>query len=71
MYYVIVSGGQTPFRGKTVAIADTSAEARRLAVQMDHRRNGRPVGRTFFLDQETYIRWRVAGLLELSDGAPE
>jgi hypothetical protein len=71
MYYVLAVHRDGECLAKVVATAPTSTQARRTALELDAALFGRALGRTFYLDQESYIRWRVAGRVAASDFLPD
>jgi hypothetical protein len=71
MYFIMVPDNEGRFMAKPIATAPTSTQARRLAFELNHTLFGRTVGRVFYLDQESYIRWRVAGQVAATDPLPE
>lgn len=75
MYYVMIAEHSTPAVARNIARADTSTAARRLAVAMDLTLHGRPSGRLFYLDQETYTDWcargKAVGDLPAPDAEPD
>jgi hypothetical protein len=70
MYYILTTDGHGPYLAKTIATANTSTQARQLALELDTALFGKPVGRVFYLDQESYIRWRIAGRVTSVDTPP-
>ena len=61
MYYVMIAEQRTPAVARSIGRAETSSAARRLAVSLDLALHGRPTGRLFYLDQESFIDWCTRG----------
>jgi hypothetical protein len=57
MYFIMAPDTDGSFLAKAIATAATSTQARRLACDLDTA----SVGRLFYLDQDSYTRWRSAG----------
>jgi hypothetical protein len=63
MYYVmLIAEAGASVLARPIALAQTSLRARLLAQELDGKLHGQPSGRTFYLDEGTYIRWRVDGM---------
>jgi hypothetical protein len=61
MYYVMIAERSLPAVARSIGRAESSTAARRLAVSLDIALHGRPSGRLFYLDQETFIAWCARG----------
>jgi hypothetical protein len=67
MYYIMAPNSDGCVLAKAIATAATSTQARRLAYDLDSTR----VGRLFYLDQDSYSRWRSAGRVAAGDAIAE
>jgi hypothetical protein len=75
MYYIMIAERTEPAVARNIARAESSSAARRVALAMDIAMHGRPSGRLFYLDQESFIDWctrgKAVGALPGADaGAP-
>lgn len=71
MYYVMIAERSLPAVARSIGRAESSTAARRLAVALDIALHGRPSGRLFYLDQETFIAWCARGkAVGASPGSP-
>jgi hypothetical protein len=63
MYYIMAPDSDGSVFAKAIATAATSTQARRLACDLDSTR----FGRLFYLDRDSYSRWRSAGRVAAGD----
>lgn len=61
MYYIMIAEQRERAVARNIGRAESSMAARRLALAMDIAMHGRPSGRIFYLDQESFIDWCARG----------